>query len=97
MCSSAWQEIVLSRLFEWCELAVTQQAFEWLAAQHLCQHPVVSLCHPSSFFGLHVTRQCSPDLRRVLLGSRLSSLKKGSLKAQIIKVPRTCLKPCCSC
>mmetsp|Transcript_136068 Transcript_136068/g.322478 ORF Transcript_136068/g.322478 Transcript_136068/m.322478 type:complete len:1389 (+) Transcript_136068:42-4208(+) len=48
------EEIVLSRLFEWCELAVTQQAFEWLAAQ-----------------------QCSPDLRRVLLGSRLSSLKKG--------------------
>ncbi|CAE7193880.1 Atp13a4 [Symbiodinium pilosum] len=48
------EEIVLSRLFEWCELAVTQQAYEWLAAQ-----------------------QCSPDLRRVLLGSRLSSLKKG--------------------
>ncbi|CAJ1383081.1 unnamed protein product [Effrenium voratum] len=48
------EEIVLSRLYEWCELAVTQRAFEWLAAQ-----------------------QCSPDLRRVLLGSRLSSLKKG--------------------
>jgi hypothetical protein len=24
-------------------------------------------------------RQCSPDLRRVLLGSRLSSLKKGKV------------------
>ncbi|CAK9023746.1 Polyamine-transporting ATPase 13A2 [Durusdinium trenchii] len=48
------EEIVLSRLYEWCELAVTQRAFEWLAA-----------------------RQCPPDLRRVLLGSRLSSLKKG--------------------
>ena len=26
---------------------------------------------------LAVLRQCSPDLRRVLLGSRLSTLKKG--------------------
>jgi len=50
------EEIVLSRLYEWCELAVTQRAYEWLAAQ-----------------------QCSPDLRRVLLGSRLTSLKKGKV------------------
>lgn len=50
------EEIVLSRLYEFCELAVTQRAYEWLAAQ-----------------------QCSPDLRRVLLGSRLSSLKKGKV------------------
>jgi len=48
------EELVLSRLFEWCELAVTQRAWEWL-----------------------LQTQCSPDLRKVLLGSRQATLKKG--------------------
>jgi len=48
------EELVLSRLFEWCELAVTQRAYEWL-----------------------VNTPCTPDLRRVLLGSRRAALKKG--------------------
>ena len=50
------KEIVLSRLYEWCELAVTQRAFEWLAARHLGQTArltvavvVVSLTHPFAF------------------------------------------------
>mmetsp|Transcript_59508 Transcript_59508/g.170801 ORF Transcript_59508/g.170801 Transcript_59508/m.170801 type:complete len:1448 (+) Transcript_59508:107-4450(+) len=50
------EELVLSRLFEWCELAVTQRAWEWLQKQ-----------------------ECSGDLRRVLLGSRLATLKKGKV------------------
>jgi len=48
------EEIVLSRLFEWCELAVTQRAFEWLR-----------------------NNPCPPDLRRILLGSRKATAKKG--------------------
>jgi len=48
------EELVLSRLFEWCELSVTQRALEWLEGH-----------------------ECSPDLRRVLVGSRRNMLKKG--------------------
>lgn len=53
------EELVLSRLFEWCELAVTQRAYEWLQAT-----------------------TCSADLRRVLLSSRLASLKKGRVSSK---------------